>query len=193
MTIGPVSGASPTGSASPANSLRGAARSPLMQDAQALAAAFAKAGAHKGGPMAGNAALLGQNADLNFSRALLDRGDDKDALASLLTPGSHAGAQVQAAAPPPPSSMVDPSVFADMLTKLWLREQGRTTREVRVSFGDSAWPATGASLTRLEDGSLRVTVSLGDRGASGSAAIDSLKERLQARGLPVAEIAFENV
>lgn len=86
---------------------------------------------------------------------------------------------------------VDPSVFADMLTQLWMREKDRTTREIRVSFGDDAWPATGARLRRLDDGSLSVSVAVGERGSAMGDSLSGLRERLESRGLLIADVDVE--
>jgi len=198
MTVGPVSGAVPAKSvtsASTAGALPAQSGFPptTTKDVAALADAFAKAAKRNALPLANlHAAPPPMKAPMvAIEAAPLDRGQEQDALASLLTPAGGLGAPAQVAAPPPPTSFVDPSAFADLLTSLWLREQGRTAREVRVSFGDSAWPATGARLIRQEDGSLRVAVTLGDRGAGDHRSTEALKERLHARGLPVADISFE--
>lgn len=116
---------------------------------------------------------------------------DDSALATLLGTAQGAGFATPMQAPPPSSAHVDPGAFADMLTTIWTREQGRTAKEVRVSFGDAAWPATGARLVRLEDGSLKVTVSVGYRGADVGS-LDDLRDRMGLRGLSVADIVIED-
>jgi hypothetical protein len=88
----------------------------------------------------------------------------------------------------PPPATIDPSAFADLMNQLWLREQHKTTREVRVRFGDAAWPATGARLTRLDNGSLDIEVSIGRHARGGD--IDVLRANLAARGLPVASVVI---
>lgn len=117
---------------------------------------------------------------------------DDSATSSLFLQSSGPGNPLPVQAPPPGAAHVDPSAFADMLTRLWTREQGRTSREVRVSFGDEAWPATGARLLRLDDGSLQVTVSLGQRGADISGGLDGLRNRMAARGISIADIVVED-
>lgn len=116
---------------------------------------------------------------------------DDSALATMLGTTTGAGFAAPMQAPPPASAHVDPGAFAEMLTHIWTREQGRTAREVRVSFGDAAWPATGARLMRLEDGSLQVTVSVGYRGADVGN-LDDLRDRMGLRGLNVADIAIDD-
>ena len=116
------------------------------------------------------------------------RDDSNTALQMLNQPGPGLATPVQA---PQGAAHVDPGAFADMLTRIWTREQGKTAREVRVSFGDAAWPATGATLLRLEDGSLRVTVSVGQHGGMGDDLV-GLRERLSARGLNIADVAVED-
>ncbi|PZN92745.1 MAG: hypothetical protein DCF31_15015 [Alphaproteobacteria bacterium] len=90
-----------------------------------------------------------------------------------------------AVAAPPPAA-VDPSAFADLVNQLWLREQQKTTRELRVRFGDGAWPATGARLLRHDDGSFGIEVSVGRHSQPGD--IDALYRTLLDRGLPVASV-----
>lgn len=118
------------------------------------------------------------------------RRDDSNTATLTLAQSAPTGFATPMQAPPPVAAHVDPSVFADMLTRIWTREQGKTAREVRVQFGDDAWPATGARLLRLEDGTLQVTVSMGQRGAD--AGLEGLRERLEARGLHVSDIAVED-
>ena len=117
---------------------------------------------------------------------------DDSQTAQLMLQSNGPGLATPMQAPPPVNHHVDPGAFADMLTRLWTREQGRTSREVRVSFGDAAWPATGARLLRLDDGSLSVTVSMGQRGSDVDGGLDGLRDRLTARGLKVADIAYED-
>lgn len=86
----------------------------------------------------------------------------------------------------PPPAAVDPGAFADLMNQLWLREQHKATKEVRVRFGDAAWPATGARLLRLDDGSLDIEVSIGRHAQGGD--LDALRRQLAERGLAVGAI-----
>lgn len=101
-------------------------------------------------------------------------------LPSLLLPPAPVAA--------PAPGAVDPGVFADMMDQLWLREQNRQTREIKVKFGDDAWPATGASVLRLEDGGLSITVGMAPHGHPGD--IEQLQQQLADRGLPVRNVMF---
>ncbi|TRW17376.1 hypothetical protein [Glacieibacterium frigidum] len=217
MSVNPVS--APTRTADPAPS-RGVDRAPpASRDAKALADEFAAA-ARKGAlPMGGrdakapmqdgkgvkgmpmpaegrappqlaNALARGEKMKSYDGQSEVRRDDSQTAMLQMQTNGPGLAQPMQA--PPPVAAHVDPGAFADMLTKLWTREQGRTAREVRVSFGDAAWPATGARLLRLDDGSLQVTVSMGQRGGDIGGGLDALRERLTARGLNVADIAYED-
>lgn len=198
MSVAPVQGIVSTKPTTGLAPLTGAAGSvAAVQDRMALTEAFAKAAKLNALPI-GTAGAAGTGAEQVLGGAARaadlatsEYAQEQDSLASLLTPAGLLGGPAPVAAPPPPTSFVDPSAFADLLTNLWLREQGKTTREVRVSFGNSAWPATGARLVRLEDGSLQVAVLVGDRGAGDQSASDALKERLQARGLTVSDISFQ--
>ena len=55
---------------------------------------------------------------------------------------------------------------AQVLADLWTRENGRGAKEIRVRFGEDAWPATGARLVRNAAGALHhvilVVCVLGD-------------------------------
>lgn len=198
MSVAPVQGTVSVKLAPAASPLTGVAGNvAAIQDRMALTEAFAKAAKLNALPVgAGQAAcaVAEQVAGATARAAELaadDPGHEQDQLTSLLTPAGALSGAASVAAAPPPTSFVDPSAFAELLSNLWLREQGKSTREVRVNFGDSAWPATGARLVRLDDGSLQVAVLVGDRGAGDQGSGDALKERLQARGLMVADISFE--
>jgi len=67
------------------------------------------------------------------------------------------------AMPAMPAAHVDPGAFAQMLADLWTRENGKGAKEVTVTFGDGAWPATGARLVRNAAGTLDVALLVGDR------------------------------
>lgn len=216
MSVNPVSAPTRTASPEPA---RGTDRSSGNHDAKALADEFAAAARRGALPLGGREARpmtdgKGVKLPVDLDAAAGDPAAAAKALARHAEPRSTGGQSEvrrddsQAAmlhlqangpglatpmqAPPPVAAHVDPAVFADMLTRLWTREQGRTAREVRVSFGDGAWPATGARLLRLDDGSLQVTVSMGQHGGDIGGGLEALRERLTARGLNVADIAYED-
>lgn len=216
MSVNPVS--APTRTADPAPS-RGIERTAPAGDAKALADEFAaaarkgalplggrdaKAPMHEGKgvkgatmpaegrapPQLATALARGEKLKSYDGQSEVRRDDSQTNMLQMHTTGPGLAQPTQA--PPPVAAHVDPGVFADMLTKLWTREQGRTAREVRVSFGDGAWPATGARLLRLDDGSLQVTVSMGQRGGDIGGGLEALRDRLAARGLNVADIAYED-
>lgn len=87
--------------------------------------------------------------------------------------------------PAMPSPMADPGAFAQMLADLWTRENGRGSKEVRVRFGSSAWPATGARLVRAEGGALEIALFVGDRGHAYADALPGLEAQLGRSGLAV--------
>ena len=195
---------------------REAARPQAHPDARSLAEEFGAA-ARKGAlPLNGRTPAAGKDARPlrlgpdgrpiappagNLARMTGSRGEAREALGetrrddsatAMLLPGPVPGGfATPMQAPVPAAAHVDPGAFADMLTRIWSREQGKTAREVRVSFGDAAWPATGARLLRLDDGSLRVTVSVGQRHSGVADGLEGLRERLVARGLNVADIGVE--
>ena len=98
---------------------------------------------------------------------------------------------ILASASPPAAGQVDATAFAELMTQLWSRETVGGAPEVRVRFGDEAWPATGARLVRLDDGSLQVHVEVGSRGDDADRSIAALRRRLSERGLAIGAIAID--
>lgn len=102
------------------------------------------------------------------------------------------GAPMTITVPAAPQPHVDPSGFAELMTRLWLRAQAQKSREVRVQFGNDAWPATGARLIRAADGALDIAVLVADRGAEAiDAALGALHAQLETRGLAVGALNVE--
>lgn len=109
-------------------------------------------------------------------------------------------AQALAAAPPPPpiampnfpAAHVDPSGFAQMLADLWTRENGKGAKEVRVRFGENAWPTTGAHLVRNAAGTLDIEVQVASATNASRANPDlsGLDRHLRDAGLGVGSLAF---
>jgi hypothetical protein len=87
---------------------------------------------------------------------------------------------------------VDAGAFAQMLADLWTRENGRGSKEVRVRFGDRAWPATGARLVRNAAGSLDVALLVGDGGRTYGDRLGGLEDALTGAGIDLASLAIEN-
>lgn len=101
-------------------------------------------------------------------------------------------------APPPPVTMpampaahVDPSAFAQAMADLWTRENGKGAKEVRVRFGDSAWPATGARLVRNADGVLDIALTTDPMNGAYDARLESLRGHLADAGLDVGALSVE--
>jgi len=101
-------------------------------------------------------------------------------------------------APPPPATIpampaahVDPSAFAQAMADLWTRENGRGAKEVRVRFGDSAWPATGARLVRNAEGTLDIALTTDRTSGQYDARLDSLRGHLADAGLDVGALSVE--
>ncbi|KQT35023.1 hypothetical protein ASG29_02510 [Sphingomonas sp. Leaf412] len=121
-------------------------------------------------------------------QATLDRRDaDRHPDQGFAGLAQHAAVPVVVAAQPP-SPLVDPTAFAQLLADLWTRENGRGPREVRVRFGAATWPATGATLVRSADGLLDVTVDMAP--GTADARIDVLETALGARGLAIGRVAI---
>lgn len=101
----------------------------------------------------------------------------------------------QLAPPPPPivlaampAPQVDPSAFAQMLADLWTRENGKGAKEVRVTFGADAWPATDALLIRNAAGSLDIAIGIARGG--GAMPIGGLNAYLEGSGLQVGSLTI---
>lgn len=95
------------------------------------------------------------------------------------------------AMPAMPAPQVDPSAFAQLLTQLWLRERGKGAKEVRVSFGADAWPATGARLVRNAGGALDVQLHIAAAGSLDGEELDGLRDRLVSQGLAIGALQLE--
>lgn len=92
----------------------------------------------------------------------------------------------------PPAPQVDPSAFAQMLADLWTRENGRGSKEVRVRFGDRAWPATGARLVRNAAGGVDVALFVGDGGQTYGDKLAGLGDALTQAGVDLGSLAIED-
>jgi hypothetical protein len=95
------------------------------------------------------------------------------------------------AIPAMPAPQVDPSAFAQLLTQLWLRERGKGAKEVRVSFGADAWPATGARLVRNAGGALDVQLHVAAAGTFDGETLDGLRNQLAGQGLAIGALQME--
>jgi hypothetical protein len=120
--------------------------------------------------------------------------DETDQDPHATSPLSLATAQAPVqpvAVPDAPSPHVDPAVFAQLMTTLWLRERGKGTKEVRVTFGDDAWPATGARLVRNAAGALDVQLHVADGGALYEGdTLERLTQQLADRGLALGAVSL---
>lgn len=139
-------------------------------------------------PRGGEVARQGH--EVPVARLTQQQRDGTEALAGWNGQGGAIGAApVQASFPPP---HVDPSAFAQMLADLWTRENGRGSKEVRVRFGDRAWPATGALLVRNAAGSLDVALFVGDGGRAYGDRLPGLEDALTSAGVDLGTLAIEN-
>jgi len=94
------------------------------------------------------------------------------------------------AMPAMPAAHVDPGAFAQMLADLWTRENGKGTKEVTVTFGDSAWPATGARLVRNAAGTLDVALLVGDQTPYADT-LGALERQLRDAGVALGSLSTE--
>lgn len=93
--------------------------------------------------------------------------------------------------PQAPSPQLDPSAFAQMLADLWTRENGKGSKEVRVRFGSTAWPATGARLVRNAAGALDIAVQVGS-GAAAADGLANLRGFLEKAGVEVGALDWDS-
>jgi hypothetical protein len=94
-------------------------------------------------------------------------------------------------APPVPPPHVDAAAFAQLMSRLWNRESAKGTREVRVEFGESTWPATGARLVRNAAGAIDIELFTADR-TSADGALDSLRARFADNGIDVGALTVND-
>lgn len=170
-------------------------------------------GSVPGGPEAPRAADRGSNA-ASFAAALMAAArrfghPGPDSMAERLEPGADqppaasaalmpqppglAPAEAAAALPASGQPTIDPAALADLLASLWQRSRERRTSEVRVSFGAAAWPATGARLEGLPDGSIVISVSVDRRHGEPALDLDRLRRRLGERGVAAGPIRLSPV
>lgn len=95
------------------------------------------------------------------------------------------------AMPAMPAAHVDPGAFAQLLADLWTRENGKGTKEVTVTFGDRAWPATGARLVRNAAGTLDVALLLGNGGPPYDGTLRALEAQLRDAGVALGSLSTE--
>jgi hypothetical protein len=95
------------------------------------------------------------------------------------------------AMPAMPAAHVDPGAFAQMLADLWTRENGKGAKEVTVTFGDRAWPATGARLVRNAAGTLDVALLLGDCAPPYDGPLRALEAQLRDAGVALGSLSTE--
>ncbi|NIJ22194.1 hypothetical protein FHS95_003909 [Sphingomonas naasensis] len=93
--------------------------------------------------------------------------------------------------PAMPAAHVDPSAFAQLLADLWTRENGKGAKEVTVTFGDRAWPATGARLVRNAAGTLDVALLVGDGAPPYDATLRQLEAQLRDAGVALGSLSME--
>jgi hypothetical protein len=176
-------------------------------DAKAMSDAFAAARKTMGLPAEprakpGKEAKLGAHADRDNFTATLD-GKARDAELAVREResqdqhGQGFGAPTQntpivpLAMPAMPAPHVDAGAFAQMLSDLWTRENGKGAREVQVRFGADAWPATGARLVRNASGALDIALQVGDGGRAYGDHLPGLGAYLEEAGVALGALEIE--
>ncbi|RVT93278.1 hypothetical protein [Sphingomonas crocodyli] len=197
-------------SSTPRLDARPAARQqPNEQDVRAMGEAFAAARRQpqgglqqgKAGKLAGQLAKGEAQARDGAQPSIGDRGAFADAMRNEHDNGARsdqgfglpgqAGAAVPVPAPQVPAPHVDPSAFAQLMSQLWLREREKGAKEVRVEFGRSTWPATGATLVRNTDGVLDIALQVDPTATDYGKDLSSLRERFADRGLAIGTLTVD--
>ena len=176
-----------------------------MSDAFAAARAKLKFAPAEGLPQKpGKAPLLGKDAGTErkateaAAGAAFDRKVSERQQSERQADGQGLALPGQPAAAPPavlvtmPNPQVDPGGFAQMLADLWTRENGKGAREVRVRFGEDAWPTTGATLIRNSAGTLDIAVSMdAAQGRTRDPSLAALGRELGNSGLAIGALAVD--
>ena len=200
-------------SSQPRTDARPAARQqPNEQDVRAMGEAFASARRQppngqgglqqgKAGKLAGQLAKGEAQARDGAQPSIGDRGAFAESMRNEQDNGSpsgqgfglsgQAGAPVPVPAPQVPAPHVDPSAFAQLMSQLWLREREKGVKEVRVEFGRSTWPATGATLVRNTDGVLDIALQVDPTATDYGSELSSLRERFADRGLAIGTLTVD--
>jgi hypothetical protein len=122
--------------------------------------------------------------------ALRQEREARDRQDGLFGFAGHAQPQPMAM-PAVPAAHVDPGAFAQMLADLWTRENGKGAKEILVTFGDRAWPATGARLVRNAAGTLDVALLLGDRAPPYDGTLRELEAQFEGAGIALGSLSTE--
>lgn len=122
--------------------------------------------------------------------ALRQEREARDRQDGLFGFAGHAQPQPMAM-PAVPAAHVDPGAFAQMLADLWTRENGKGAKEILVTFGDRAWPATGARLVRNAAGTLDVALLLGDRAPPYDGTLRELEAQFERAGIALGSLSTE--
>lgn len=127
--------------------------------------------------------------------ALTFKADMEEAGKVDIVPGQADRSQAAPATEPAavlPGSPVDLTTFAAMLDRAWIASFADGAKAVQVRFLEQAWPMTALSLVRLPDGALSLTLAAsGHAVPQVSKTLESLRRRLEARGLDIAELQVE--
>jgi len=91
-----------------------------------------------------------------------------------------------------PGSPVDLQSFAQMLDKAWVGDFANGAKAMQVRFLDQSLPMTAVQMVRLPDGAMSVTLAAsGQAVPQVSKTLETLRRRLEARGLDVVELKVE--
>jgi hypothetical protein len=111
-------------------------------------------------------------------------------LASLGQPPGPAGSPAASAAPPAPPR---PQAFALALEKAWTASGPRPADGLRLEVLEPGLAIRGLGVTPQLDGSLSMTLFASTHLATaGSEALDRLRRRLEAKGVPVGDLSVDS-
>ena len=91
-----------------------------------------------------------------------------------------------------PGSPVDLQSFAQMLDKVWVGDFANGAKAMQVRFLDQSLPMSAMQMVRLPDGAMSVTLAAsGQAVPQVSKTLETLRRRLEARGLDVVDLRVE--
>jgi hypothetical protein len=90
------------------------------------------------------------------------------------------------------ATRLDLGEFAELLEKFAANAGPTASQSFQILLGDAQTPLTGVGMTRLADGSLAITLGTDSQAvAEVRSALESLRRRLQARGLSIGELTVD--
>lgn len=126
----------------------------------------------------------------HHAQALRGRGGTEGRQGALggLGASTSEGPQLQ----PARAGGVDLDAFADLLDRAAAQAPLSAIQTFQLALGDPRAPVNSVSMTRLPDGTLSMTLGADNEAVTEvRAALESLRRRLEARGVPIAALTAE--